>query len=289
MQMELDTKTGIIQEQMEEFERLEKEMRQKTAELNEKDELINDHARVVKEYVTEIMSVKDSLENEKEATANLKQENEYFNKRIQEHKKEIEQLERKMDETVSQKNAMEKKYNEKLITNMELEAQLANLSRKLEEQQKATKEKEKEITEQQRHIKRISEMNLPPLEELSTDLHGFVVSSRRYKNTRSKSNIADMLPSLAQTLKLEGEQAYEFPSERAEDVKEVQRIVDVASEDEELSDKADSNLLSSILNIGDVKMNQGSSEVKSSGDQTEVRSNGPVELGNVVRLCSNWY
>eukprot|EP00826_Nyctotherus_ovalis_P055312 TRINITY_DN7336_c0_g1_i10.p4 TRINITY_DN7336_c0_g1~~TRINITY_DN7336_c0_g1_i10.p4 ORF type:complete len:160 (+),score=59.46 TRINITY_DN7336_c0_g1_i10:247-726(+) len=108
MQMELDTKTGIIQEQMEEFERLEKEMRQKTAELNEKDELINDHARVVKEYVTEIMSVKDSLENEKEATANLKQENEYFNKRIQEHKKEIEQLERKMDETVSQKNAMEK-------------------------------------------------------------------------------------------------------------------------------------------------------------------------------------
>lgn len=108
MQVELDAKTRIIQEQIEEFEGLEKERRQRIAELNEKDELINDHARIVKEYVTEIMSVKDLLENEKETAANLKQENEYFNKKIQEHKKEIEQLERKMDEAVSQKNAMEK-------------------------------------------------------------------------------------------------------------------------------------------------------------------------------------
>lgn len=176
-------------------------------------------------------------------------------------------------------------YNEKLITSMELEAQLANLSRKLEEQQQATKEKEKEISEQQRHIKRISEMNLPPLEELSTDLHGFVVSSRRYKNTRSKSNIADILPSLAQTLKLETEQAFEFPSEKTEDVKEVQRIVDVASEDEEQLERVDNNLLSSILNTGDAEMNQRSSEAKSGGDEMEAKSNTPIEIGNVVRFA----
>jgi hypothetical protein len=104
----LDEKTRIIQEQIEEFEVLEKERKQRIVELSQKDELINDYSRIVKEYLAEITSLKDSLDNEKEMADNLKQENEYLNRDIQERKKEIELLERKVDEAVAQKNNMEK-------------------------------------------------------------------------------------------------------------------------------------------------------------------------------------
>jgi len=70
--------------------------------------LINDHSKIVKEYITEITSLKDSLDNEKEMADNLKHENEYLSKNIQEQKKEIELLERKVDAAVAQKNNMEK-------------------------------------------------------------------------------------------------------------------------------------------------------------------------------------
>jgi hypothetical protein len=161
---------------------------------------------------------------------------------------------------------------------MELEAQLANLSRKLEEQQLANREKEKEISEKERHIRRISGTN--PTEEISSDFRGIFVSSNRYKNTRSKSNIniEDLMPSLAQSLAA-GE-LYGLPNKNAEDAK---KIVDVASEDEEQVDREENNLLDSILNVGDINITQGVTTTKDSYNMniTPIEMK-PKELESIV-------
>jgi len=133
---------------------------------------------------------------------------------------------------------------------MELEAQLANLSRKLEEQQLANREREREISEKEKHIRRLSGINSP--EEISSDFHGVFVSPKRYKNARSKSNVEDFMPSLAQSLAA-GE-LYGLPKENTEEIK---RIVDVESNDEEQFDRTENNLLNSILNAGDIDIDQG--------------------------------
>eukprot|EP01022_Parablepharisma_sp_SALTPOND_P028537 TRINITY_DN71113_c0_g1_i1.p3 TRINITY_DN71113_c0_g1~~TRINITY_DN71113_c0_g1_i1.p3 ORF type:complete len:404 (-),score=69.53 TRINITY_DN71113_c0_g1_i1:2306-3517(-) len=277
-QAELDNKTKALQEQIEELDFLEKDRMQKIKELNQKDDIVNTHFEEIKQLSEELLSLKDLLDKEKQATARLKSENEKLIREIQEDKKQLERTEERAINALLQKKNVE---NSKLIiqcniglsdlmeVKLELEDRLAVFYARLEEEQKKNQDTEKELDEHIKLLKRAESIHGPFVGEQHSTPLGITFSPRRNKNCRSKSTLPEAIR-LTQNLD-EVQPVEESPEEifeRAQDDKIVISSILEADEEinprknitvENISEDEDSqgenskgnNLLASIIKSGD--------------------------------------